>query len=108
MIIKAKTIITNDEANNFYEDSAILIEGKIIKEIGDFEKIKKENPNHEIVDFSDKLVMPGLICAHSHCYSAYARGMSLAFLKSLTLSRALAGSSNLAKEKRINSSPSMG
>ncbi|MFO3666720.1 putative aminohydrolase SsnA [Anaerococcus kampingiae] len=77
MIIKAKTIITNDESNNFYEDSAILIEGKIIKEIGDFEKIKKENPNQEIVDFSDKLVMPGLICAHSHCYSAYARGMSV-------------------------------
>ena len=52
MIIKAKTIITNDEANNFYEDSAILIEGKIIKEIGDFEKIKKENILGFLADFS--------------------------------------------------------
>ncbi|MDD6919449.1 MAG: amidohydrolase family protein, partial [Peptoniphilaceae bacterium] len=77
MIIKAKTIITNDKANNFYEDAAILIEENIIKEIGDFDKIKRENPDEEVLDFSDKLVMPGLICAHSHAYSAYARGMSV-------------------------------
>lgn len=76
MIIKAKTIIANDEANNFYENSAILIEGNIIKDIGDFEKIKNKNPEEEVIDFDHKLVMPGLICAHSHCYSAYARGMS--------------------------------
>ena len=44
MIIKAKTIITNDKANNFYEDAAILIEENIIKGIGDFDKIKGENP----------------------------------------------------------------
>ena len=77
MIIKAKTIITNDKDNNFYEDSAILIEENIIKEIGDFDKIKGQNPDEEVLDFSDKLVMPGLICAHSHAYSAYARGMGV-------------------------------
>ena len=76
MIITAKAIIANDEANNFYENSAIFIKDNLIKDIGKTEDIIKKYPNEEVIDKSDKLVMPGLICAHSHIYSSYARGMA--------------------------------
>ncbi len=77
MILKGGIIITNDEANNFYHDKAIYIKDDTIEKIDGFEKLKDENPNEEVVDLGDKLIMPGLICAHSHSYSAYARGMSV-------------------------------
>ncbi|KAF0247409.1 MAG: amidohydrolase, partial [bacterium] len=31
--------------------------------------------NDEIVDCSNKLIFPGIVCAHTHLYSALARGM---------------------------------
>src|SRR6185503_11273948 len=31
--------------------------------------------DEEIIDLSGKLVMPGMVCAHTHLYSALARGM---------------------------------
>ena len=35
------------------------------------------NPHEdeEVIDLSGKLVMPGMVCAHTHLYSALARGM---------------------------------
>ena len=32
-------------------------------------------PEEEVIDFSGKLIMPGMVCAHTHLYSALARGM---------------------------------
>lgn len=32
-------------------------------------------PGEEVVDLSGRLVMPGFVCAHTHLYSALARGM---------------------------------
>lgn len=35
----------------------------------------RSKPNEERVDLRGKLVMPGLVCAHTHLYSSLARGM---------------------------------
>ena len=77
MIITAKAIICNDSSNSFYEDGAIYIKDNIIEDVGNREEIISKYPNEEVVDKSDKLVMPGFICAHSHIYSTYARGMAV-------------------------------
>ena len=77
MIIGNGKIITNDSDNNFYENGAVLIKDNIIEEVGNFEDMKKSYPNEEIIDVKGRVVMPGMICAHSHIYSAYARGMSV-------------------------------
>lgn len=35
----------------------------------------RANPDDEVMDLSGKLVLPGMVCAHTHLYSALARGM---------------------------------
>src|SRR5436853_1355441 len=35
----------------------------------------RRNPDDEVIDLSGKLVLPGMVCAHTHLYSALARGM---------------------------------
>ena len=77
MILKNCMIITNDEENNFYEDGAVYIKDKLIEDLGKSQEILEKYPNEETIDFKGKLIMPGMICAHSHIYSAYARGMAV-------------------------------
>ncbi len=77
MIIKGGVVITNDQANNFYEDGAVVIKDNVIVDIGETSEILSIYEDDEIIDASGKVVMPGLICAHSHIYSTYARGMAV-------------------------------
>lgn len=77
MLIGNGVVITNDEENNFYDCGAVLVKGNIIEDIGYFEDMKKKYPTEELVDIKGNVIMPGMICSHSHIYSAYARGMSV-------------------------------
>lgn len=77
MILKNCLLITNDENNSFYENGAVYIKDKLIEDIGYTEDIVKKYPNENTIDLDKKLLMPGMICAHSHIYSAYARGMGV-------------------------------
>ncbi|MGP1598143.1 putative aminohydrolase SsnA [Peptoanaerobacter stomatis] len=76
MIIGNGRLITNSDKIGFMDNGAVLIKGNVVEEIGDFETLKKANPNEEVLDANGQLIMPGMICAHSHIYSAYARGMA--------------------------------
>ncbi|HEY9230857.1 MAG TPA: hypothetical protein VIS78_01895, partial [Blastocatellia bacterium] len=35
----------------------------------------RANADDEVIDLRGKLVLPGMVCAHTHLYSALARGM---------------------------------
>lgn len=77
MIIGNGKIITNDSLNTFIENGAILIKGNVIEDVGNLNDIKMKYTAEEFIDVKGKVIMPGMICAHSHIYSAYARGMSV-------------------------------
>lgn len=77
MIIGNGRVITNDLENTYIENGAVLIEGDTILEVGDFETLKAAYPDQEVFDVKGRLIMPGMINAHSHIYSAYARGMAV-------------------------------
>jgi len=77
MIIGNGKIITNDSFNTFIENGAIYIKDNVIEDIGNFTDIKNKYPDEELTDVKGRVIMPGMICAHSHIYSAYARGMSV-------------------------------
>lgn len=54
------------------EQIDLRVEDGIITERAASLSVSKEE---EVVDLSGKLVMPGLVCAHTHVYSSLARGM---------------------------------
>ncbi len=77
MIIKNAKIITWGNPNRILEGQAIRIDGGIIEDIDSFEHILARNPDDKIVDAHGQYVMPGNICAHTHFYGAFARGMAI-------------------------------
>lgn len=77
MIIKNGKIITWEKENRILDGQAILIQGEMIKKIAPVEDLLREYPGEELVDAKGQYVMPGNICAHTHFYGAYARGMAI-------------------------------
>jgi len=75
MIIKNGKLITWEPENQILENNQLLIQDGLIKEIGP--DLEKNYPDEEIVDAGGQYVMPGNICAHTHFYGAFARGMGI-------------------------------
>ncbi len=76
LIINAK-LITWEKDNRILEDHAILVEHDRIKEIGKSNDLSKKYPMVDRLDARGQYVMPGNICAHTHFYGAFARGMAI-------------------------------
>jgi putative selenium metabolism protein SsnA len=77
MLITHGTLVTLDQQNEVISDGALRIEGERIVEIGKSADLQSAYPNEEVLDAEGRLVMPGLICAHTHFYGAFARGMAI-------------------------------
>lgn len=77
MLITNATLITYGRPNQILETQAILIQNGKIVEFGDSTALRLRFPDDVEVDAKDQLVMPGNICAHTHFYGAYARGMAI-------------------------------
>lgn len=69
-LLKAATIVTLDPPAISRADLRIS-ERRIIERGDELEARDGE----EVINLSGKLVMPGMVCAHTHLYSAFARGM---------------------------------
>lgn len=77
MLIVNGTIITCDDEERIIADGALYIEGGVIREVGTTRALSERYPSAERLDARGQLVMPGGICAHTHFYGAYARGMAI-------------------------------
>lgn len=77
MLITNATIVTWETENRILEDHALLIENGIIREIGKSAELETRHPAIERLEARGQYVMPGSICAHTHFYGAYARGMAI-------------------------------
>jgi cytosine/adenosine deaminase-related metal-dependent hydrolase len=77
LLITHTTVVTGEDPNRLIEDGAILIEGGTIHEVGSSSDLIRRYPNAEQLDAGGQLAMPGGICAHTHFYGAYARGMAI-------------------------------
>ena len=77
MIIKNAKIIPCTNPNEIIENGSIKIKGDRIEKIyrGAIENEQLEN--EEMIDANGQLLMPGSICAHTHFYGAYSRGMGI-------------------------------
>lgn len=74
LLITNGHLVTLDDSNRFVENGSIFIEGNEIVDVGQIptDKYKADRT----IDARGSLVMPGLINAHHHLYSTFARGFT--------------------------------
>ncbi len=78
MIVLANgKVITRDPNKAFLADGGVAIEKDNIIEVSSTEDLKNKYPNAEFIDAKGNLIMPAFINAHTHIYSALARGLSI-------------------------------
>ncbi len=70
-------LVTRDTEKPYFENGAVLIDDGMIIAVGDTQMLRANYQNVPFVDAKNGLVMPGLIDAHDHAYSALARGMTI-------------------------------
>ena len=71
-------VITRDEGGKgYYEKGAVAYEGTKIVEVGEEAALRAKYPQAEIIDAKGGVIMPAFINAHTHIYSALARGLSI-------------------------------
>ncbi len=80
LIIKNALIVTENEAKRIIRNGYIVVEGKVIKKIGDMgDGIEpSEEEGADLIDASGKIAIPGFVSLHSHLYSAVVRSIPYA------------------------------
>ena len=77
MLITHGTVLTFGGDRRVIADGAVYYEGDTILEVGASADLEREHPRGERLDARGRLVLPGMICAHTHFYGAFARGMAI-------------------------------
>ena len=78
IIIGNGRLITRNAAEPYYENGAVVTENELIKETGTTAEMRLKYPDAEFVDAKGGVIMPAFINAHTHIYSALARGLGIA------------------------------
>jgi len=76
LITHARLATLGDEPS-LIEDGALLIEDDHIAALGSTAELVTRYPAAECWDVAGQLVLPASLCAHTHFYGAFARGMAV-------------------------------
>lgn len=76
LLIGNGRLVTRDQGK-FIENGTVAIEGNLVLEVGETTALKQKYPQAEWIDADGGVIMPGMINAHNHIYSAFARGLSI-------------------------------
>jgi putative selenium metabolism protein SsnA len=77
MLITHARIVTWDQPNQILEDQALFVKNGTIGALGGTAALLREHPGETQLDAGGQWLMPGNICAHTHFYGAFARGMAI-------------------------------
>lgn len=77
MLITNATVVTWGASPRLLTDYAIHISGDRIDRMGSTATLEEDYPKSKRLDAGGQLVMPGNICAHTHFYGAFARGLAI-------------------------------
>src|SRR5512136_970810 len=77
MLITHGRIATCGQNPQVIEDGAIYIADDQIAAVGPTAELRARYPEAEPLDARGQLILPGSICAHTHFYGAFARGMAI-------------------------------
>ena len=77
ILIANGRLITRDDAAPYIENGGVAVSGTKIVEVGETAALRAKYPDAEFVDAKGGVIMPAFINAHSHIYSALARGLAM-------------------------------
>jgi putative selenium metabolism protein SsnA len=77
ILIGNGTVVTLGTENRLIERGAVLVHDNRIAAIDSDRLLRQQYPDAGYVDANGGLIMPGFLCAHTHFYSAFARGMAI-------------------------------
>lgn len=77
MLIAHARLATLGDDPQIIKDGALLVAGDYIADLGTTTELSARYPEVERWDAAGQLVLPASICAHTHFYSAFARGMAV-------------------------------
>lgn len=77
LITNGKLIPWGSEYQVIPEGLGLLIRDGVIQKIAPQNELIKDYPDEEILDAGGQYVMPGNICAHTHFYGAFSRGLGI-------------------------------
>ena len=77
LLANGKLITRDPEGTGYLPDGGVVTDGGEIVEVGATAELKAKYPQAQFVDARGGVIMPGLINAHTHIYSALARGLSI-------------------------------
>ena len=77
LLVKGGTIVTMDDKRRVIHDGSVAAEDGEIIAVGSSEKIPGGFRTDEIMDARGCIVIPGLICSHTHLYGMALRGSAL-------------------------------
>lgn len=76
MIVTGTHVVTGDPGRPVVGDGAVLVRGGLVEVVAPAGELRAARPDEPVVD-TGRVVLPGLVNAHTHAYSAYARGMAV-------------------------------
>jgi len=77
LLVNGGTTVTMDARRRVIHDSAVAIEDGRITAVGPSDSVSAGFAADEVIDAKGCLVMPGLICSHTHLYGVALRGSAL-------------------------------
>jgi len=77
LLVKNGILVTMDGKRRILEDHSVAVESGRVVEVDRTATLQKKHGNAEVIDASGRIVMPGIICSHSHLYGMLLRGASL-------------------------------
>lgn len=76
VLLTGGTVVTMDDSYRLYTDGAVAIAGDLIVAVGPTAVIAQTYTAPEIIDCQGKVIMPGLVNAHTHIPMTLLRGLN--------------------------------
>lgn len=76
VIFKNAIVLTMDDTYQIFNPGAVAVKGDVILAVGDEEKILESYEASEVMDCEMKILLPGLINAHTHVPMTLLRGLA--------------------------------
>ena len=77
LLITGGRVVTWEPEADLIDDGAVYLAGGQVVAVGTAAELGAAYPDAERLDARGQLIMPGNICAHTHFYGAFARGMAI-------------------------------